>query len=147
MSHKNIYFEDTLVINHLDKNGKVFDKITRVEGVTSDSNCNIILDVNTDVYKVSKDKLYSILLTKSLYPDGTTSNTFNYETYLKKNSLLENYEYVMNGKVFKLTEELHAKVTVHISFGGLIMGITGDPTYVSSLNLDERVYFLMKRVD
>ena len=105
------------------------------------------MDVNSEIYQVSKDKLYSILLTKSLYPDGTTSNTFNYEMYLKKNSLLENYEYVMNGKVFKLTEEVHAKVTVHISFGGLILGITGDPMHLTSLNLDERVYFLMKKVD
>ena len=147
MSHKNIYFEDTLVINTLDKNGKIFDRITRIEGTTSDNNCNIVLDVNSEIYQVSKDKLYSILLTKSLYPDGTTSNTFNYEMYLKKNSLLENYEYVMNGKVFKLTEEVHAKVTVHISFGGLILGITGDPMHLTSLNLDERVYFLMKKVD
>lgn len=147
MSHKNIYFEDILVINQLDKNGKVFDKITRVEGTTSETNCSIVLDVNTDIYKISREKTYSILLTKSLYPDGTTTNTFNYEMYLKKNSLLEDYEYVMNGKVFKLTEELHSKVTVHISFGGLILGITGDPMYLTSLNLDERVYFLMKKLD
>ena len=106
MSHKNIYFEDTLVINTLDKHGKVFDRITRIEGVTNDSNCNIILDINSEIYKITKDKQYSILLTKSLFPDGTTSNQFNYDLYLKKNSLLENYEYVMNGKVFKLTEEL-----------------------------------------
>ncbi len=147
MSHKNIYFEDTLSITQLDKNGKVFDKITRIDGLTRDYNCSIVLDVNTDVYKISKDKQYSIKLTKSLYPDGTTSNTFNYEMYTKKNSLLEDYDYVMNGKVFKLTEELHAKVTVHISFGGLIMGITGDPMYLTSLNLDERVYLLMKKID
>ena len=147
MSHKNIYFEDTLVINSLDKEGKVFDKITRIEGTTTDNSCNIILDVNSDIYKISKDKHYALLLTKSLYPDGATSNQFNYELYLKKNSLLENYEYVMNGKVFKLTEEQHAKVTVHISFGGLILGITGDPVYLTALNLDERVYLLMKKLE
>lgn len=147
MSNKNIYFEDNLKIDSLDKNGKVFDRITRIEGTALDSKCKIILDVNSEIYKVSKDKMYSILITKSLYPDGNLSNTFNYEMYLKKNSLMENYDYVMNGKVFKLTEEADQQIGVHISFGGLIMGIIGDKMQLTSLNVDERVYFLMKKLD
>lgn len=147
MSYKNTYFEDTLIIKTLDKHGKVFDRITRIDGITSESQCSIVLDVNSDLYKITKDKLYSILLTKSLFSDGSTPNQFNYEIYMKKNSLLDSYEYVMNGKVFKLTEEPDAKVTVQISFGGLILGITGDPKYLTSLNLDERLYFLMKKVE
>lgn len=147
MSNKNIYFEDNLKIDSLDKNGKVFDRITRIEGTAIDSKCKIILDVNSEIYKVSKDKMYSILITKSLYPDGNLSNTFNYEMYLKKNSLMENYDYVMNGKVFKLTEEADQQIGVHISFGGLIMGIIGDKMQLTSLNVDERVYFLMKKLD
>jgi DNA-directed RNA polymerase I, II, and III subunit RPABC3 len=147
MSYRNTFFEDTLIIKSLDKNGKLFDRITRIEGIASETQCNIILDVNSEIYKVSKDKLYSILLTKSLFPDGSTPTQFNYEMYLKKNSLLDSYEYVMNGKVFKLTEENEGKISVHISFGGLILGITGDPKHVSSLNLDERLYLLMKKID
>lgn len=147
MSYKNTFFEDTLIIKTLDKNGKLFDRITRIEGISSESQCNIILDVNSDVYPISKDKLYMILLTKSLFQDGSTPTQFNYEMYLKKNSLLDSYEYVMNGKIFKLTEENDGKVSVHISFGGLIMGITGDPKHLNLLNLDERLYLLMKKVD
>ena len=147
MSNKNIYFEDNLKIDTLDKNGKVFDRITRIEGTAVDTKCKIVLDINSEIYKVSKDKIYSILITKSLYPDGNLSNTFNYEMYLKKNSLMENYDYVMNGKVFKLTEELDQQIGVHISFGGLIMGIIGDKMQLTSLNVDERVYFLMKKLD
>lgn len=147
MSNKNIYFEDNLKIDTLDKNGKVFDRITRIEGTAIDTKCKIVLDINSEIYKVSKDKIYSILITKSLYPDGNLSNTFNYEMYLKKNSLMENYDYVMNGKVFKLTEELDQQIGVHISFGGLIMGIIGDKMQLTSLNVDERVYFLMKKLD
>ena len=147
MSIKTTFFEDNLLVKSIDKNGKVFDRISRVEGIGTETGCQIVLDVNSDIYPVSKDKVYKILLTKSLFSDNFTPNQFNYEIYLKKNTLMDSYDYVMNGKVFKLTEELESKVAVHISFGGLILGITGDPKHLSSLNLDERLYFLMKKVE
>lgn len=147
MTQGNVLLEDTLIIKALDKEGKVFDKITRIDGKTVDTDCKVILDINSDVYKLNKDSLYSILITKSLFSDGSNSNQFNYETYLKKNTLMERYEYVMHGKVFKLTEENDAKITVFVSFGGLILGLTGDPVFLNGINLDERIYFLMKKVE
>lgn len=147
MSIKTTFFEDNILINSIDKNGKVFDRLSRIEGIGTETGCHIVLDVNTDIYPVSNNKAYKILLTKSLFADDFTPNQFNYEIYLKKNNLMDSYDYVMNGKVFKLTEEKESKVAVHISFGGLILGITGDPKHLSSLNIDERLYFLMKKAE
>lgn len=148
MTQKNILFEDNLRVTDIGKDGKVFEKVSRIEGVTEDLNCRIQLDVNTDIYSIKKDAYYSILLTKSLYADGSPSpNNFNLEMYSKKNSLLEKYDYVMHGKIFKYSEETGGKVTVYSSFGGLLFGITGEPSHLSNLVLDDRIYLLMKKLD
>jgi DNA-directed RNA polymerase I, II, and III subunit RPABC3 len=148
MLQKNILFEDNLRINDIDKEGKAFDKVSRIEGVAEDSNCKITLDVNSDVYPVSKESYYSIAIAKSLNIDGTPSpNNFTFDTYSKKNSLLDKFDYVTYGKIFKYSEESSGKVSIYASFGGLLLGITGAPTQLSNLNMDERVYLLLKKVD
>ena len=148
MLQKNILFEDNLRINEIDKEGKAFDKVSRVEGTTEDSNCKILLDVNSDVYPISKESYYSILIVKSLNVDGTPSpNNFTFDTYTKKNSLIDKYDYVTYGKIFKYSEESSGKVSIYASFGGLLLGITGAPSHLSNLAMDERIYLLLKKLD
>ncbi len=148
MSQKNTLFEDNLRITEIDKEGKAFDKVSRVEGITEDSNCKIVLDVNSDVYPVSKENYYTILITKSLNADGTPSaNTFSIDMYTKKNSLMDKYDYVTFGKIFKYSEEQNGKVSIYASFGGLLLGITGSPSQLSNLVMDDRIYLLLKKLD
>jgi len=148
MSQKNTLFEDNLRITEIDKDGKAFDKVSRVEGITEDSNCKIVLDVNSDVYPVSKENYYTILITKSLNADGTPSaNTFSIDMYTKKNSLMDKYDYVTYGKIFKYSEETNGKVSIYASFGGLLLGITGSPSQLSNLVMDDRIYLLLKKLD
>jgi DNA-directed RNA polymerase I, II, and III subunit RPABC3 len=148
MLQKNTLFEDNLRITEIDKEGKAFDKVSRVEGITEDSNCKIILDVNTDVYPMSKENYYTILITKSLNADGTPSqNTFSIDMYSKKNSLMDKYDYVTFGKIFRYSEESNGKVSIYASFGGLLLGITGSPSQLSNLVMDDRIYLLLKKLD
>ena len=64
-------------------------------------------------------------------------------------SIMDKYEYVMYGKVFKykdVKEGGTVKVQVYISFGGLLMQLTGDPKKMEELELDSRLYLLVRRV-
>lgn len=38
------------------------------------------------------------------------------------------------------------RVDVYISFGGLLMQLTGDPTKLEDLHVDSQVYLLMRKV-
>ena len=148
MLQKNTLFEDNLKITDIDKDGKTFDKVSRIEGVAEDSKCKINLDINSDIYPVSKENYYQILITKSLNSDGTPSpNNFNYDIFTKKNSLMDQYDYVTYGKIFKFSEESAGRVSIYASFGGLLLGITGSATQLSNLVLDERIYLLLKKLD
>ena len=62
--------------------------------------------------------------------------------------LIHDYEYVMYGKVFKFKETSDSavpRVEVYIAYGGLLMQLTGDPTRVVSLRLDDNVFLLIKK--
>ena len=92
MSQSNILFEDLLEVESIDKDIKVFEKVQRIEGKTEDSNCEIILDVNSEIYPMQK-AVYSILLAKSLNTDGTPSpTTFNYDLGAYQTTNYANYE-------------------------------------------------------
>jgi DNA-directed RNA polymerase I, II, and III subunit RPABC3 len=147
MTQKNNLFEDSFIVSLVDKEGKVFDKVSRIEAMTEDNKCKIVLDINSEIYPMYKDSGYTMMIAKSVYADGSPSpNSFNYEMYTKKNSLVDRYDYVMYGKIFKYSEESDGKVSVYISFGGLLLGITGGPTVLSNLKMDERVYLLLKKI-
>jgi DNA-directed RNA polymerase I, II, and III subunit RPABC3 len=148
MSQKNVLFEDNLRISEIDREGKAFEKVSRAEGITEDSECKIQIDINSDIYPISKDSYYSIMITKSLFADGSPSpNSFNIEMYTKKNSLMEKFDYVMHGKIFKYSEERNGEISIYASFGGLLFGITGEPSHLSNLSMDERVYLLLKKLN
>jgi len=149
MTQRNILFEDNIQILSIDKEGKVFDKVSRLEARADDSDCKILLDFNSEIYPISKNSVYSIMITKSLASDGSPSpNNFSYDVYNKKtSSLLDKFDYVMNGKIFKYSEEAEGKVSIYASFGGLLLGITGEPSHLNNLGMDDRIYLLLKKIE
>lgn len=67
-----------------------------------------------------------------------------------KDLLSQDFDYVMYGKVFKFKESSNvgSKVEVYISFGGLLMQLTGEPSKcppLVHLRLDENVFLLIRR--
>ena len=62
---------------------------------------------------------------------------------------MDEYEYVMHGRVFKYMDRAAAgqtKVEVTVSFGGLLLQLRGDPQKLDALELDSNLFLLMKKV-
>ena len=62
--------------------------------------------------------------------------------------LIHDYEYVMYGKVFKFKETSDTaapRVEVYVSFGGLLMQLTGDPGRLVHMRLDDNIFLLIKK--
>ena len=102
----------------------------------------IVLDINTDLYPVTKGEFYKISIASAGNVEDEASDY--YSILESKSSLFDEYEYVMHGKVFRY--ELHDddKISQYISFGGLILKIKGDVKYLKSLEIDSKVFLLMK---
>ena len=158
MSTNNRVFEEILDVEAIDKDIKIFDKVQRVEGKTRDTNFYISMDVNSDIYPMKVGASYTILLAKSIYDSKQTRNYFDYDLFANtKNTLMDNYDYVMCGKVFQFSSDKQRDgkdnqdedtLAISISFGGLLFQIsklkrdekTGKPKYYEYINLDYTLY-------
>jgi DNA-directed RNA polymerase I, II, and III subunit RPABC3 len=68
----------------------------------------------------------------------------------QKKSLLDDYEYVMHGKVYKLdkkVEEGATQAVVYVSYGGLLMQLTADHNKLSQFEIDGMVYLLVRKAN
>ncbi len=162
MSSNNRIFEDTLEVQDIDKDLKVFDKVQRCEGLTQDAKYYISMDINSEIYPMKKGALYKLLLAKSIYESKPTPENFEYDLFSNsKNTLMDNFDYVMCGKVFQFSldkkkdkeDKSPDTLSISISFGGLLFQIsrmkkddkTGKPKGFEDINIDDVLYLLIKK--
>ena len=160
----NIMFDEIFEVESIDKDSKIFEKVQRCEGKTKNTNYNIMLDINSDIYPLEVGGLYSIVLARSIEENGKAkANEFDYEyTLNKKNTLMDKYEYVMRGRVFQFSNDKKRNgdnskqdsLCISISFGGLLLDISnlkrdeksGKPRAFEDIEVDEELFFLMKKI-
>ncbi|AQK61615.1 DNA-directed RNA polymerases II IV and V subunit 8B [Zea mays] len=108
----------------------------------------IELDVATDVYPMHAGEKFNMVIAPTLNLDGTPDT--GYYTQAGRKTLADNYEYVMQGKLYKISEDTsssqNAKVEMYASFGGLLMLLRGDPSTAASFELDQRLFLLIRKV-
>lgn len=141
-----ILFEDIFTITEKDRGGKKFDKVSRVEGVSEQFEFDIILDVNVELYPVKTGEKYTIALATTLNTDGTPGDgTFDQSG---RKSLMDKYEYVMHGKLYKYDDAKRGakRIDVYVSFGGLLMKLSGDAAQAARFRIDQQLYLLMRKV-
>ena len=72
-----------------------------------------------------------------------------------KPSMMDDFDYVMHGKVYKLDREKSRgqesregslRTQVYVSFGGLLCCLTADQENLQSFELDSMVYLLVRRL-
>jgi DNA-directed RNA polymerase I, II, and III subunit RPABC3 len=95
--------DDTIHVTAINREGKFFEKVSRIEAKSEVNKFDIELDVNTDIYPMEVDSYYALALATSLNQDG--SEDFDVLTYINQgegvSSLLDQYQYVVHGKIFK----------------------------------------------
>ena len=86
---------------------KLLILVSRIAATSSVNKFAIELDVNTDIYPMDQGEFYKLVLATSVNADG--SDTFDIIQYENQGSaanagmgaLIDQYEYVMHGKIFK----------------------------------------------
>eukprot|EP01088_Endostelium_zonatum_P019890 TRINITY_DN7081_c0_g1_i1.p1 TRINITY_DN7081_c0_g1~~TRINITY_DN7081_c0_g1_i1.p1 ORF type:complete len:178 (-),score=47.89 TRINITY_DN7081_c0_g1_i1:83-595(-) len=158
-------FEDTFEVRDKDADKKKFDKVSRIDCTSENYEMRMILDVNTDIYPIEINEKYVIAIADSLVAEGAGGGGEMEYDQSNAPSLADKYEYVMYGKVFKYTEDKSSagsKVSIYVSFGGLLMCLQGDPRNLAGASLlggnsssgaagglikaDSRIYLLMRGV-
>lgn len=106
---------------------------------------DMVLDVNTEVYPVREGDRYSCAIASTLSLDGKPDSG-EYDPSGQP-SLLDRFEYAMYGRFFKFEQTGDDRCTVFISFGGLLMALTGDQRHLVNLKPDSKLYLLMRKTE
>ncbi|ODQ67003.1 RNA polymerase subunit ABC14.5 [Nadsonia fulvescens var. elongata DSM 6958] len=142
-------FDDHFKITSVDS--ARYDRVSRITANSVSSNdIQLTLDVNSELFPVAKNDSVTVVVAKSLSlgqdDDGNGSSTSGSwrETRAGEKSLADDYDYVTYGTVYKFEESGNDKVSVYVSFGGLLMCLEGNYRKLSNLK-QENVYLLIRR--
>ncbi|KAG2482491.1 hypothetical protein HYH03_018596 [Edaphochlamys debaryana] len=143
-----ILFEDVFDVVDKDPDGKKFDNVSRFVCHSDLYEMDLNIDVNTDLFPLQRNDKFSLVLAWTLNLDATPGSEkydAEFPTISGRRTLMDNYDYVMYGKVFKYKDN-NMKVEVYVSFGGLLMKLAGDPAKLEPIEVDNNVYLLLKKL-
>ncbi|KAJ7130051.1 hypothetical protein C8R43DRAFT_1239954 [Mycena crocata] len=156
-----IVFDDIFTINAINKEGKKFDRVSRLYAHSKNYDMDLTLDYNIELFPLKEDQSFALALASSLArggaqatsgADGTADDSDDKDRDVwrpdgkGRRGLEEDYEYVMYGKVYKFDSGTNTElVTAYASFGGLLLSLTGSHRHLTSVVLGEPVYVLMRK--
>ncbi|CAH9136595.1 unnamed protein product [Cuscuta epithymum] len=138
-------FEDIFTVTEINPEGKIFNNVDRIVAKGNQFEKTMVLDVNSQIYHIDvKDKL-KIVLVSTINLDGTPDSGY----YLQGNrkSLADDYEYVMQGKLYRIPEgNSRDELRLIVSFGGLLMELSADSSIAAKFELDQRLFILIRKI-
>ncbi|KAL0486238.1 RNA polymerase subunit RPABC3 [Acrasis kona] len=143
-----VIFEDIFEVKNVDPDGRKFDKVSRMICDSEGYEMELVLDFNNDVLNVEISDKLTIALATTLDKGGMLMEGY-YDPFLgtdDKPSLLDDYDYVMHGRVYKFKPQKNDKRAVYVSFGGLLMRLIGDPRNMQHIDPDTNLYLLISKV-
>ncbi|KAL3900108.1 MAG: hypothetical protein SGCHY_001582 [Lobulomycetales sp.] len=134
-------FEDYFEVSDLDREGKKFDRVSRINAVNDNQDIELVLDVNTEIYQLNIADKIQLLCTSQL--DESLPND-NDQWRSTKNSIADDFPYVCHGKVYKF-DESDAKAAAYVSFGGLLMCLSGPAKQLDKFHIGDNLYLLIRK--
>ncbi|KAI8803676.1 RNA polymerase [Cladochytrium replicatum] len=142
----NKIYEDIMEVENLDADGgKKFDRVSRITATSDSIEMEMTLDFNNEIYPMVPGDKLTVVLARSLSVDGSASDPNMVWRDMGKQSLANDFEYVMYGKVFKYDDSDKKKHSVYVSFGGLLMCLAGDQRTLSALQTGQNIYLLIRK--
>lgn len=147
----NIVFDDIFTINAIDKEGKKFDRVSRLYAHSKNYDMDLTLDYNIELFPLQEGQQIALALATSLSrgPPADGEDEKDVAVWRPdgkgRRGLEEDYEYVMYGKVYRFDGGTAEVVTAYASFGGLLMSLTGSFRHMTNIVLGDPVYILLRR--
>jgi len=150
LSH--IVFNDEFTIDDIDKEGRKFDRVSRLYAKSKNYEMDLTLDYNNELYPLKAGQTFTLSLATSLSRGSAPGKDGEGEDKEQvwrpdgkgQKGIEEDYEYVMFGKVYKFDTGKEVS-TAYASFGGLLMSLTGSFRHMTNIVLGESVYVLLRR--
>ena len=139
-----ILFDDLFDVIKVNPEGKKFERVDRIVCKGETYEMDLYIDIANEVFSLKTNEKFTFTLSSTLNLDGSPdSDEYTADT---KPTLLDEYDYGMCGKVFKYEYLADKKVAIVASFGGLLMLIQGEQKHVMKIQLDQKIYALIRKV-
>ncbi|PVU94066.1 hypothetical protein BB561_002818 [Smittium simulii] len=165
-NREGILFSDFFSVKEVDKDGKKFDRVSRIGARSENYDVELTLDVNSELYPLDHSDKFSLVLASTLalssiqpfsaqagqalsevQPSAYPKTDVSWRSVVSgsERSLADEYEYVMYGKIYRFDDSAGSKLSVFVSFGGLLMCLEGEYHHLQNLTVGENVYLLMRK--
>ncbi|WVQ74166.1 hypothetical protein IAR50_003759 [Cryptococcus sp. DSM 104548] len=155
----NIIFDDRFTVETVDKDGKKFDRVSRITAKSHNHSMALTLDLAVELYPLLAGETFTLSLARSLEPEeedeqaaegeeGGEVKKIKRELWRRESQGLgDDYDYVMYGKIYKFDDSAQgdAETTAYFSFGGLLMALRGSYRHLASVVVGENVYLLLRK--
>mmetsp|Transcript_2028 Transcript_2028/g.3617 ORF Transcript_2028/g.3617 Transcript_2028/m.3617 type:complete len:110 (+) Transcript_2028:367-696(+) len=106
---------------------------------------DLVIDIQCEIFPMKLKERFNFALASTLDMEGKPDDgTYNQSG---EPTLLDKFDYGMHGKVFKYEYEGEHRIAIYASYGGLLMKLVGDQRNLNNIELDSRVYCLIKRTE
>lgn len=141
----------------VDRDGKKFDRVSRINAKSADLGMELTLDVANELYPLRVDDHFSLLLARNLKPDEIEADDEEQDGETRKikrelwraddQGLANDYDYVMYGKIYKFDDSQKGDnmTTAYMSFGGLLLALRGSYRHLANVVVGENIYLLMRK--
>jgi len=154
-SKSSIVFDDIFTIDAIDKEGKKYDRVSRLMATSRNYNMELTLDYNTELFPLQVGQNVVLALASSLSRDPAASQDATGEEDRDRDvwrpdgkgrrGVEDEYDYVMYGRVYRFDPGTGEVVTAYASFGGLLMSLTGSFRHMTNISLGDPVFLLMRK--
>ncbi|KAJ0035808.1 hypothetical protein Pint_26008 [Pistacia integerrima] len=125
----------------------VWYAVSRIEARSQNCDMYMLLDVKVGIYPMRVGDKFALALAHTLNLDGTPDT--GYYTQGGRKFLADKFEYIMHGKLYKISDKGSGKTLkaeIYVSYGGLLMMLKGDPSYITQFELDQKLFLLMRKL-
>uniref|UniRef100_A0A7S2D485 DNA-directed RNA polymerases I, II, and III subunit RPABC3 n=1 Tax=Alexandrium andersonii TaxID=327968 RepID=A0A7S2D485_9DINO len=147
MTH-HFLFEDSFTVKSVDNSR--FERAGRLDCESSTFANNLEVDINNILWPVSPGDQINVAITSDVSPTDNPrrlATAHDHDPRLLGRSIMDQYEYVMYGKVYKKDVKAKDKeALVWASFGGLLMKLKSDEQQLAEFHVNDSIYLLMRKV-
>ncbi|CAE7218230.1 unnamed protein product [Rhizoctonia solani] len=147
-TQSSILFDDLFTITDIDMDGKKYDRVSRLVATSANLGMHLTLDFNHEIYPLKVDEKFTLVLASTLARGGAEAiegKDVWRPDGKGQQGLEEDYEYVMHGYIYKYDEGEGDNVTAYISYGGLLMSLTGSHRHMQGIVVGNHVYLLIRK--
>merc|ERR1712224_89038 len=119
-----------------------------VQANNKNTEIDLEIDVNTELCPLNVGESFRMTLA-SKFDLNKKNDSGNYDIdYSDLKDIISPFDYVTNGKIYKVRDirtTLGPRSEIYVSFGGLLMLLTGFPEDLENLQLDMEIFCLLKK--